>query len=103
MRSMHLSEGVQEKIRVRVRILGPLKEVSDRDVFELDVRRGESLLSILKMLPERLRDRVFDGEELAPDLLVLVNGVDVSCLGGIEEVNVVEEGEIVVIPVIHGG
>ena len=103
MRSMHLSEGVQEKIRVRVKILGPLKEVSDRDVFELDVRRGESLLSILRMLPERLRDRVFDGEELAPDLLVLVNGVDVSCLGAIEEVNVEEEGEIVVIPVIHGG
>ena len=102
MRSMHLSEGVQEKIRVRVRILGPLKEVSDRDVFELHVRRGESLLSILRMLPERLRDRVFDGEELAPDLLVLVNGVDVSCLGAIEEVNV-EDGEIVVIPVIHGG
>lgn len=103
MRSMHLSEGVQEKIRVRVKILGPLKEVSDRDVFELDVRRGESLLSILRMLPERLRDRVFDGEELAPDLLVLVNGVDVSCLGAIEEVNVEEDGEIVVIPVIHGG
>ena len=103
MRNMHLSEGVQEKIRVRVKILGPLKEVSDRDVFELDVRRGESLLSILRMLPERLRDRVFDGEELAPDLLVLVNGVDVSCLGAIEEVNVEEDGEIVVIPVIHGG
>ena len=103
MRSMHLSEGVQEKIRVRVKILGPLKEVSDRDVFELDVRRGESLLSILRMLPERLRDRVFDGEELAPDLLVLVNGVDISCLGAIEEVNVEEDGEIVIIPVIHGG
>ena len=103
MRSMHLSEGVQEKIRVRVKILGPLKEVSDRDIFEFDVRRGESLLSILRMLPERLRDRVFDGEELAPDLLVLVNGVDVSCLGAIEEVNVEEDGEIVVIPVIHGG
>jgi len=103
MRSMHLSEGVQEKIRVRVKILGPLKEVSDRDVFELDVRRGESLLSILRMLPERRWDRVFDGEELAPDLLVLVNGVDVSCLGAIEEVNVEEDGEIVVIPVIHGG
>ncbi len=103
MRSMHLSEGVQEKIRVRVKILGPLKEVSDRDVFEFDVRRGESLLLILRMLPERLRDRVFDGDELAPDLLVLVNGVDVSCLGAIEEVNVEEDGEIVIIPVIHGG
>jgi len=103
MRSMHLSEGAQEKIRVRVRILGPLKEVSDRDVFELEVGRGERLLAILRMLPEKLKDRIFDGEEIASDLLVLVNGVDISCLGTIKEVSVEEGSEIVLIPVIHGG
>ncbi len=103
MRNMHLTEGYCR--RVVVRILGPLREVEERAVMEIDVEPGMSLIEVLKRLPEGLRKRVLLDGDIAPDILVLVNDVELSCLGSAEEVRVGADDikEIVLIPVIHGG
>jgi len=103
MRNMHLTEGDYRKVVVK--ILGPLREVEERRVMEISVEPDMSLLDVLKRLPERLRERVLVNGDIAPDILVLVNNVELSCLGPPENIRVSVEDirEIVLIPVIHGG
>lgn len=103
MRNMHLTEGDYRKVVVR--ILGPLREVEERGVMEISVESDMSLLDVLKRLPERLRERVLVNGDIAPDILVLVNNVELSCFESPENIRVGVEDirEIVLIPVIHGG
>ena len=103
MRNMHLTEGDYRKVVVR--ILGPLREVEERGVMEISVEPDMSLLDVLKRLPERLRERVLVNGDIAPDILVLVNNVELSCFESPENIRVGVEDirEIVLIPVIHGG
>ena len=103
MRNMHLTEGDYRKVVVR--ILGPLREVEERGVMEISVESDMSLLDVLKRLPERLRERVLVNGDVAPDILVLVNNVELSCLESPKNIRVGVEDirEIVLIPVIHGG
>ena len=103
MRNMHLTEGDYRKVVVK--ILGPLREFEERRVMEISVEPDMSLLDVLKRLPERLRERVLVNGDIAPDILVLVNNVELSCLGPPENIRVSVEDirEIVLIPVIHGG
>ena len=103
MRNMHLTEGDYRKVVVK--ILGPLREVEERGVMEISVESDMSLLDVLKRLPERLRERVLVNGDIAPDILVLVNNVELSCFESPENIRVGVEDirEIVLIPVIHGG
>ncbi len=103
MRNVHLTEGDYRKVVVR--ILGPLREVEERGVMEISVEPDMSLLDVLKRLPERLRERVLVNGDIAPDILVLVNNVELSCFESPENIRVGVEDirEIVLIPVIHGG
>ncbi len=103
MRNMHLPEGIIEQHKISIKILGPLKEISESSVFEVTARKGENILDILKKLPAELRGRIIKDDEISPDLLVLVDGVEASCLGRLEEVSVNDVKEIILIPVIHGG
>ena len=103
MRSMHLSEGAGE-LRITIRLLGVLQEAcGGAERLEVEIRRGESLLDLLRRLPARLRNRVLADGGVAPDLLILVDGVELSCLGPAERVRLEGAREIVLIPVIHGG
>ena len=103
MRSMHLSEGAGE-LRITIRLLGVLQEACGGvERLEVEIRRGESLLDLLRRLPARLRNRVLADGGVAPDLLILVDGVELSCLGPAERVRLEGAREIVLIPVIHGG
>ncbi len=106
MRSMRLSEGVSgDHFRVRVKVLGPLKEVLGEDIFVIEAYEGESLLDALKKLPKPLQERIFEFEDegVAPDLLVLVDGVEISCLGSPDKIRLNGVKEIHLVPVIHGG
>jgi len=103
MRSMHLSEGSDVKQRVVIRILGPLKELSENSVFELEASGDESVLDVLRKLPEKLKGRVLEADEISPDILVLVDGVEISCLGSPEKIPVKGVREIFLVPVVHGG
>ena len=103
MRSMHLSEGAGE-LRITIRLLGVLQEAcGGAERLEVEIRRGESLLDLLRRLPARLRNRVLVDGGVAPDLLILVDGVELSCLGPAERVRLEGARELVLIPVIHGG
>ena len=103
MRSMHLSEGAGE-LRITIRLLGVLQEAcGGAERLEVEIRRGESLLDLLRRLPARLRNRVLVDGGVAPDLLILVDGVELSCLGPAERVRLEGAREVVLIPVIHGG
>jgi len=103
MRSMHLSEGSDVKQKILVRILGPLKELSEVSALELETSGDESVLDALRKLPEKLRERVLDADEVSPDILLLVDGVEVSCLGSPKKIPVREVKEISLVPVVHGG
>lgn len=103
MRSMHLSEGSDVRQKIVVRILGPLKELSETSAFELEAGKDDSVLDILKKLPEKLRSRVLEIRQLSPDILVLVDGVEISCLGSPEKISVRGVREIFLVPVVHGG
>lgn len=103
MRSMHLSEGSDIRQRIVVRILGPLKELSEKSVFELEVSGDDNVLDVLRRLPEELRGRVLDADEVSPDILVLVDGVEISCLGSPDKIPIKGIREIFLVPVVHGG
>ncbi|MCX8187466.1 MAG: MoaD/ThiS family protein [Nitrososphaeria archaeon] len=101
MRNMHLTEGLFK--RLVVRILGPLRELGETETLEVDVEPEMNLIEALGRLPERLRERVLVHGGIAADLLVLVDGVELSCLESAEDIRVEDIGEIVLIPIIHGG
>ncbi|MCS7132381.1 MAG: hypothetical protein NZ918_01490 [Aigarchaeota archaeon] len=101
MRNMHLTEGLFK--RLVVRILGPLRELGETEILEVDVEPEMNLIEALRRLPERLRERVLIHGGIAADLLVLVDGVELSCLESAEDIRVEDIGEIVLIPIIHGG
>lgn len=103
MRSMHLPEGPKVKQRVTVSILGPLKELSEASVFELEASGNESILDVLRKLPEKLKGRILEADEISPDILVLIDGVEISCLGSPKKIPVKGVREIFLIPVVHGG
>jgi len=108
MRNMHLTEGDCKQLvkrTVLVRVLGPLEEAVEGGVLKLQVDGNTSLLELFNKFPEKLKNTVLVGREIAPDLLVVVDGVELSCLGPPEEVLIGEAGvkEIVLVPVIHGG
>ncbi|MEM1727520.1 MAG: MoaD/ThiS family protein [Nitrososphaerota archaeon] len=104
MRSMRLSEGASGgRFKVRIRIFGPLREVSREDFFEVDAGENESLIDVLRRLPEPLRERILENGEISPELLVLIDGVEISCLGKPDEISLKDVREIHMVPVIHGG
>ena len=92
-------EGVLE-----VELLGPLRaEAGGSPSLRLRVRGRAKLLEVLEMLPPRVRERVLRDGGVAPGILILVNGVEVTVLGGVEEVSVEERDRVTLIPIIHGG
>jgi molybdopterin converting factor small subunit len=105
MKSMRLSEGDSGgRFMVRIKIFGPLKEVSTgADLFEVEADEDENLMDALRRLPEPLRGRIFEDDALSPELLVLVNGVEISCLGSPNEIRLKGAEAIHLVPVIHGG
>ncbi len=103
MRIMHLTEGDSRKVIVKA--VGGLTLLLGTKETVLEVAEQKSLLDLLKMLPEKLKNKLLIGDDVAPDVLVLVNGVELSCLGSPRGITVLgaDIREVVLIPVIHGG
>lgn len=88
---------------MRVELVGHLRHEAGTDTLELKLDGPRTLLEALHRLPEKLRRHVLRGEnEIAPGLLILVNGADVKSFGGPRYV-VYDEDTVTVIPAIHGG
>lgn len=94
---------MESRFIVRVKIFGPLKEVSRKDLFEIETYENESLMDALRRLPKPLQEMIFENERLSSNLLVLIDGIEVSCLGKPNKINLKGVKEIHLVPVIHGG
>ncbi|MBS7624068.1 MoaD/ThiS family protein [Candidatus Bathyarchaeota archaeon] len=92
---------------VKIRMLGLFKKVAGREEILLNLSGELRLREVIERILEEvdgLRDFLLDPElkDPRPNTIVLVNGKEISLLGGPEAV--IKDGdEIVLIPVIHGG
>lgn len=86
-----------------IEFIGPLKRIAGTSEIELTFDGEIRLIEILKMLPEPVKKRVLEPSgKLPPDIIILVNGVEVKSLG-LENISVKQGDKIVLIPIIHGG
>lgn len=93
-------------MRVRVKFVATLKPLALVPMREVKVEDGCSLADLLKEIgrveSDRLVRRLMNGEGLQPDILVLVNGVEISALQG-TSTRLREGDEVVFLPSVHGG
>jgi len=88
---------------MKIEFIGPLKKVAGVSGLELTIDGEKKLLDVLRMLPESLKERILESSgEISPEIMVLVNGVEVKSLG-LENMHVKESDRIILIPIIHGG
>jgi len=89
---------------LRVELIGHLKAAAGGEVVEVSLSGEEELLTVLKKLPEKVRELVINRETggLATGLLVLVNGAEVK-RDRIRDVRVRDGDTVSLIPAIHGG
>lgn len=92
---------------VKVRMLGLLKKICGRDEFSLDLSGEIKLRDVIEKILEEsggLRNALLDPElkDPRPNTIILINGKEVSVLGGLEA-SVRDGDEIVIIPIVHGG
>ena len=91
---------------IRVRLVGVLKALTlGKDYVELNgVSTVRDVINGLRSINEKLFKRVFDPTrgELAPDIYVAVNDVDIRLLKGLD--TPVKDGdEVLILAYIHGG
>ncbi|MEM2320500.1 MAG: MoaD/ThiS family protein [Candidatus Bathyarchaeia archaeon] len=96
-------------MRVRVRVLGILRKALGKDELHVDVNAGgevklRDIIEAVLREAGSLRDILLDPElkDPRPNTIILVNGRDISILGGLDA-HVRDGDEIVLIPVVHGG
>ncbi|MEM1581797.1 MAG: MoaD/ThiS family protein [Candidatus Bathyarchaeia archaeon] len=96
-------------MKVKIKMMGLLKKVFGRNEVLIELNKSERTELkevILKLIEisDALRDLLLDPElkDPRPNILVLVNGREISVLGGLEA-EIRDGDEVVLIPVIHGG
>lgn len=95
-------------IHVKVRLFGVFRGLSGKDWIPVESEGPTTVRKVIQKLTEAFSPefrRVLIDPELddpRPNALLLVNGREISVLGGLEtEVN--DGDEIVLVPVSHGG
>lgn len=92
---------------VNVKFVGSFRSLSGKNALVLRLRDSVSLRALVKKLVERspkLKSVLISPESGDPrtNMLVLVNGREISVLNGFE--TTVNDGdEVVFVPVVHGG
>lgn len=92
---------------VSVKFVGSFRGISGKDKLTLKFGRAVSLTALVKKTVEqlpKLKSSLIDPESGEPrrNMLVLVNGREISVLNGLET-RVNDEDEVVFVPVVHGG
>ena len=92
---------------ITVKFIGALRHVSGAEELAFDcnnyVSVRELVSEIIEELPEFKRSLIDQQlEDPRPNVLVLVNGREISVLNGLET-KLKDNDEIVIIPVVHGG
>jgi molybdopterin converting factor small subunit len=92
---------------VYIKFIGFFRTVAGKDKFTLKLERSVSLRKVVDKIIEqrpKLKPFLIDSElgESRHDVLILVNGREISVLKGLETM-VEDEDELVFVPVSHGG
>ncbi|MEM4576806.1 MAG: hypothetical protein QW701_05010 [Candidatus Nezhaarchaeales archaeon] len=94
-------------MKVKVNFLAVLRSLAKSSSIEVDVPQGIKIIDIIRLAckdNESLLKRVFEpsGGNIRSDIIVMVDGVDVNVIGGVNT----SQGdikEISLIPSVHGG
>ena len=95
-------------VRVRVRMMGPLREASGRSEEELNLTGDVDVSSVIRELVEEhgeaFKEALLDPLTQNPTIktLILLNGVEINNIKGIDT-TLFDGDHIVLIPVTHGG
>jgi MoaD family protein len=93
--------------KVNVKLLGVLRGVSGKSLVSLRLEKSTVQAMMQKLadsLPKEAKKLFLDSDftYLGPNMLILINGKEISILKGLET-EIKEDDEVVVIPVSHGG
>ena len=94
---------------VRVKLTGILKGISGKEAVTLNFERPTTVKEVIfrhaEMFSVEFRRALIDSElnSPKPNVLILLNGREISVLPGGLESEVKNGDEIVIIPVTHGG
>lgn len=97
----------QLETKVNIKLLGVLRGVSGKSRISLKLEKP-TVRKMMQKLVESLSGeakKLFvdsSNSDIQPNMLVLVNGKEISALKGLET-QIKEDDEVVVIPVSHGG
>ena len=92
---------------VTVKFIGPLRHTSGKNQLVLNCKGTVSVKALISQITKEvpaLAQSLIDPqlEDPRPNVLILVNGKEISVLNGLE--TTLQNGdEIVLVPVVHGG
>jgi molybdopterin synthase sulfur carrier subunit len=87
---------------VTVKFVGVFRSLSGKNKLDLKLTKNTILREVIKKIVEELPQLVQVLANPKPNMLILVNGREISVLNGLE--TVVKAGdELVFVPVMHGG
>ncbi len=96
-------------LKVRVLLLGTFREASGREELELIIPAEKAdvataIEELLKTMGEKLKRELIDplSESPLPNALILLNGVEINNLDGLET-EIIDGDTLTLLPVVHGG
>jgi len=94
-------------VAIIVKFIGPLRHVSGAGELALNCKGTVSIRGLMREITRELpglTQSLIDQqlEDPRPNVLILVNGKEVSVLNGLET-NLRDGDEVVLVPVVHGG
>jgi molybdopterin synthase sulfur carrier subunit len=92
---------------ITVKLVGALRHFSGVDKLALDCKGhssvGEVVKELVKEVPDIKRSLIDQQlEDPRPNALILVNGMEIGVLNGLET-KLKDGDEVVLVPVVHGG
>jgi len=92
---------------VTVKLIGALRHLSGKKQLRVTYQNGLSLKQLIEQMNREISglERTFSDQDLndsRSNSLILVNGVEVSILKGLET-RLNDGDEVVFVPVVHGG
>ncbi len=96
----------KNSVIVKVRAVASLSDIFGNEVYELAISKESNLKDVFETISSdnsRFSKVVFSEKgSVKPTIMVLLNGKEVSSFDP-EKIKIKEGGEIVFIPLIHGG
>jgi len=93
-------------VKVKVRFFTVLREMAGKREEELTVRENTKVREVLDLLSktygDEFSDYLFEGEELRDYIQILLNGINIMTLDGLET-RLREDSVLAIVPPVGGG